>query len=40
MRERAEKIGARLKVRSGSALGTEVELFVPSHIAFQSLEGH
>jgi len=35
MRERAERIGARLKVRSRDGAGTEVELFVPSQIAFQ-----
>src|SRR5262245_9900269 len=35
MRERAERIGARLKVRSRAAAGTEVELSVPNHIAFQ-----
>ena len=36
MRERAERIGAGLKVWSGGiAAGTEVELSVPGHIAFQ-----
>jgi ligand-binding sensor domain-containing protein/signal transduction histidine kinase len=35
MRERAEKIGARLKVLSRVGGGTEVELFVPQHIAFE-----
>jgi len=35
MRERAERIGARLKVLSRAAAGTEVELSVPSHIAFR-----
>jgi ligand-binding sensor domain-containing protein/signal transduction histidine kinase len=35
MRERAEQIGARLHVYSGAAVGTEVELSVPGHIAFQ-----
>ena len=34
MRERAEKIGGRLKVWSRAAAGTEVELTVPGHIAF------
>jgi len=34
MRERAEKIGARLKVRSGAGAGTEVELVVPASVAF------
>src|SRR5258708_6271191 len=36
MRERAEKIRARLKVWSRSAGGTEVELKVPGHVAFES----
>ena len=36
MRERAERIGARLKVWSRAVAGTEVELTVPSHIAFES----
>jgi len=35
MRERAERIGARLKVRSRAASGTEVDLTVPGHVAFQ-----
>jgi signal transduction histidine kinase len=35
MRERAERIGARLRLLSGVALGTEVELRVPSHVAFE-----
>jgi len=34
MRERAEKSGARLHVFSGSASGTEVELWVPGRVAF------
>ena len=34
MRERAKSIGARLKVFSRAAAGTEVELIVPAHIAF------
>lgn len=34
MRERAERIGARLSVRSRGATGTEVELSIPGHIAF------
>ena len=34
MRERAERIGAKLHVWSSPAAGTEVELFVPSHVAF------
>jgi signal transduction histidine kinase len=36
MRERAEKIGARLKFRSQVAIGTEVALSVPSYVAFQN----
>lgn len=36
MRERAEAIGARLTVRSRIAAGTEVELLVPGHVAFQT----
>ena len=36
MRERAESIGARLKVRSRAAAGTEVELTVPGTVAFQA----
>jgi signal transduction histidine kinase len=36
MREAAERIGARLKVWSRAEGGTEVELSVPSHIAFES----
>lgn len=36
MRERAERIGAKLHVWSRPASGTEVELLVPSHIAFTS----
>jgi len=35
MRERAERIGAKFKVMSGPAAGTEVELSVPGHIVFQ-----
>ena len=35
MRERAERIGARLRVWSRAEAGTEVELTVPGHIAFQ-----
>ena len=36
MRERAERIGARFKVFSRAAAGTEVELSVPGHTAFQA----
>ena len=35
MRDRAEGIGARLKIRSSAGGGTEVELSVPSQIAFR-----
>ncbi len=35
MRERAERIGAKFHVWSRPAAGTEIELSVPSHIAFQ-----
>jgi signal transduction histidine kinase len=36
MHERAERIGARLKVRSRPAAGTEVELSIPGHVAFKA----
>jgi nitrate/nitrite-specific signal transduction histidine kinase len=36
MRERAGRIGARLKVRSRAAAGTEVELIVPGRVAFET----
>jgi ligand-binding sensor domain-containing protein/signal transduction histidine kinase len=39
MRERADRIGARLKVFSRIAAGTEVELTIPSAIAFRSARG-
>jgi signal transduction histidine kinase len=35
MRERGEGVGARLSVWSSATAGTEIELSVPSHIAFQ-----
>ena len=35
MRERAERIGARLRVWSRHAAGTEVELAIPARIAFE-----
>ncbi|MGA2598649.1 MAG: two-component regulator propeller domain-containing protein [Bryobacteraceae bacterium] len=35
MRERAEKIGAQLHVWSSTAAGTEIELSVPSRLAFE-----
>ncbi len=34
MRERADRIGARLRISSRVALGTEVELWVPEQLAF------
>jgi|HubBroStandDraft_6_1064221.scaffolds.fasta_scaffold00246_20 ligand-binding sensor domain-containing protein/signal transduction histidine kinase len=34
MRERAERIGGRLRVMSSASAGTEIELSVPSHIAY------
>lgn len=36
MRERAERIGGRLRVWSRPGAGTEVELSVPGHLAFPS----
>jgi signal transduction histidine kinase/ligand-binding sensor domain-containing protein len=36
MRERAEKVGAKLRVWSRAAAGTEIEFTVPGHVAFQS----
>jgi len=35
MRERAERIGAQLHVLSRTSAGTEIELSVPGHLAFQ-----
>jgi hypothetical protein len=35
MSERAERINARLKVRSRIGSGTEVELSVPGNVAFE-----
>jgi signal transduction histidine kinase len=35
MRERAERIGARLRLWSGVARGTEVDLRVPARVAFE-----
>ena len=39
MRERAERIGARVHVFSSAAAGTEIELSIPSHVAFQGRSG-
>jgi len=38
MRERAERIGARLRLWSRVALGTEVELRVPGQVAFEPVK--
>ena len=38
MRERAERMGARLHLWSSAALGTEVELCVPGRVAFEQAE--
>jgi signal transduction histidine kinase len=35
MRERSQRIGATLKLRSRPGVGTEIELMVPGHIAFE-----
>jgi signal transduction histidine kinase len=40
MRERAERIGAKLHVWSRPTAGTEVELLVPSQVAFQNPSSH
>jgi hypothetical protein len=37
MRERAEKIGAGLKVLSRAGAGTEIELTVPDNVAFETV---
>jgi signal transduction histidine kinase len=39
MRERADRIGAQLRLWSRAALGTEVELCVPGRVAFAQMEG-
>jgi signal transduction histidine kinase len=39
MRERSRRIGATLKLRSKLGAGTEIELMVPGHIAFQDDSG-
>lgn len=39
MRERAERIGARLRVTSSAAAGTEIDLSVPAILAFQRADG-
>jgi len=40
MRERADRIGARLHVFTRASAGTEVELTVPGHLAFQDQSTH
>jgi hypothetical protein len=40
MRERAEKIGARFEVLSRADAGTEVQLSVPGHAAFESAQSN
>jgi signal transduction histidine kinase len=39
MRERAERVGARLHVFSRASAGTEIELSVPARVAFQDESG-
>jgi hypothetical protein len=36
MRERAEKVGAKLDVLSRPGAGTEMQLYVPGNVAFLS----
>jgi signal transduction histidine kinase len=36
MRERANRIGARLQVMSSASAGTEIELSIPGNIVFQN----
>ena len=40
MRERARKIGARLKIRTAAGAGTEIDLIVPSSAAFERPDPH
>jgi hypothetical protein len=39
MRERAERIGANLRLWTGESLGTEVELTIPARRGFQYQRG-
>jgi len=39
MRERSERIGATLKLRSRIGAGTEVELTIPAVLAFENQPG-
>jgi signal transduction histidine kinase len=38
MRERAEGLGARLRVLSGPDVGTEVDLVVPAQVAYEQAD--
>jgi signal transduction histidine kinase/ligand-binding sensor domain-containing protein len=40
MRERARKIGGRLKIRTAAGAGTEIDLIVPSSAAFERPDPH
>jgi signal transduction histidine kinase/ligand-binding sensor domain-containing protein len=40
MRERSQRIGATLKLRSRPGAGTEIELMIPGHIAFEDDSGN
>jgi signal transduction histidine kinase/ligand-binding sensor domain-containing protein len=40
MRERSQRIGATLKLRSRPGAGTEIELVVPGHLAFEDDSGN
>src|SRR5580698_8330114 len=40
LRERASKIGARLKIRTGAGAGTEIDLIVPAAAAFERSNPH
>jgi signal transduction histidine kinase len=40
MRERSQRIGATLKLRSRLGAGTEIQLMVPGHIAFEDNSGN
>jgi signal transduction histidine kinase len=40
MRERAEEIGAKLRLWSRAGAGTEIELSIPGHIAYESQYSH
>jgi len=40
MRERAQRIGAQLKIRTAAGAGTEIDLIVPSSAAFERPDPH